>query len=151
MKKIFIATICIFLSGLTGAQVLNPVDWTLTSKKLTGNTWEVHLRANIEKGWHIYSQTTPDGGPVPTTIVFTKNPLFDLAGATKEEGKLEQRHEELFGVDVKQFSNSVDFVQIIKLKSPVKTSANIVVEYMVCNDKQCLPPASKKFSIALNK
>lgn len=151
MKKIFIATICIFLSGLAGAQVLNPIDWTLTSKRLTGNTWEVHLKANIEKGWHIYSQTTPDGGPVPTTIVFTKNPLFDLAGATKEEGKLEQRHEELFGVDVKQFSNSVDFVQIIKLKSPVKTSANIVVEYMVCNDRQCLPPASKKFSIALNK
>ncbi len=151
MKKIFIAVICIFLSGLAEAQVLNPVDWAVTSKKLAGNTWEVHLKANIQRGWHIYSQTTPDGGPVATTIVFTKNPLFDLAGATKEKGKLEQRHEELFGVDVKQFSNSVDFIQVIKLKSPVKTSANIVVEYMVCNDKQCLPPTSKKFSIALNK
>lgn len=151
MKRIIIATICFLFSGLAGAQVLNPVDWTLTSKKLIGNTWEIHLKATIEKGWHIYSQTTPDGGPVPTTIVFTKNPLFDLAGATKEEGKLEQHHEELFGVDVKQFSNSVDFIQVIKLKSPVKTSANVVVEYMVCNDKQCLPPASKKFSIALNK
>ncbi len=74
---------------------------------------------------------------------------FELAGPAKEEGKLEQHHEELFGVDVKQFSNSVDFVQTIKLKSPVRTSANITVEYMVCNDKQCLPPTSKKFSIAL--
>ena len=151
MKKIFIATICVLFSALAGAQVLNPVDWTVTSKKLTANTWEVHLKANIGKGWHIYSQTTPDGGPLPTTITFTKNPLLALTGITKEEGKLEQRHEELFGVDVKQFSNSVDFVQVIKLKSPVKTSASVVIEYMVCNDKECLPPTSKKFSIALNK
>ncbi len=151
MKKFLVALIFIFSVALAGAQVLNPVAWTVTSKKLAANTWEVHLKANIEKGWHIYSQTTPDGGPVATTVVFTKNPLLDLSGATKEEGKLEQRHEELFGVDVKQFSNLVDFVQVIKLKSPVKTSANVVIEYMVCNDKQCLPPTSKKFSIALNK
>lgn len=149
MKKLLIAVVFIFSVAVAGAQVLNPVDWTVTSKKLSGNTWEVHLKANIQKGWHIYSQTTPEGGPVATTIAFTKNPLFELKGTTKEEGKLEQRHEELFGVDVKQFSNSVEFVQTIKLKSPVSTSANVTVEYMVCNDKQCLPPTSKKFSIAL--
>ncbi len=149
MKKFLTAIIFIFSVTLARAQVLNPVDWMATSKKLSGNTWEVHLKANIQKGWHIYSQTTPHGGPVPTTISFTKNPLFDLAGPTKEEGKLEQHHEELFGVDVKQFSNSVDFVQTIKLKSAVSTSANIAVEYMACNDKECLPPTSKKFSIAL--
>lgn len=149
MKKFLIALVFIFSAAVAGAQVLNPVDWTVTSKKISANTWEVHLKANIQKGWHVYSQTTPDGGPVATTIAFTKNPLFELAGSAKEEGKLEQRHEELFGVDVKQFSNAVDFVQTIKLKTPVSTSANITVEYMVCNDKQCLPPTSKKFSIAL--
>ncbi len=151
MKKIIFASFLIFSSHILFAQVLNPVDWKVSSKKISGNSYEVHLTANIDKGWHMYSQSTPDGGPVATSIIFTKNPLFELAGSTKEKGKLEQRHEELFGVDVKQFSNSVDFIQVIRLKSPVKTSANIVVEYMVCNDRQCLPPTSKKFSIALNK
>ena len=131
------------------AQVLNPVTWTTTSKKIKDKTYEVHLTATIDKGWHIYSQFTPEGGPVPTSILFTKNPLFNLEGNAKETGKLEQVHEEIFGVDVKQFSNKVDFVQIVKLKSPVKTSANISVEYMICNDRQCLPPVTKKFSIAL--
>ena len=151
MKKIVFALFLIFSSNVLFSQVLNPVEWTVSSKKTSGNSYEVHLRANIEKGWHMYSQSTPVGGPVATSITFTKNPLLQLRGSTKEKGKLEQRHEELFGVDVKQFSNSVDFIQVIKLKSPVKTSANIVVEYMVCNDRQCLPPTSKKFSIALNK
>lgn len=72
-----------------------------------------------------------------------------MNGKTKELGKLEQRHEELFGVDVKQFSNKIDFVQVVKLKAPVKTSVDVAVEFMVCNDKQCLPPSTKKMSIAL--
>ena len=130
-------------------QILNPVDWTITSKKINDKIYEVHLIATINKGWHIYSQTTPGGGPVPTSITFTKNPLLDLEGKVKESGKLEQRHEEIFGVDVKQFSDKVEFIQVIKLKSRVKTSAKISVEYMVCNDRQCLPPVTKNFSIAL--
>ncbi len=151
MKKIFFLLFLIFSTVMLQAQILNPVSWAITSKKIKDKTYEVNLTATINNGWHIYSQSTPEGGPIPTSISFTKNPLFDLDGKTKESGKLEQRHEEIFGVDVKQFSNKVDFIQVIKLKSPVKTSANIVVEYMVCNDKQCLPPTSKKFSIALNK
>jgi thiol:disulfide interchange protein DsbD len=149
MKKMIFGLILVFLTPGLSAQVLSPVSWTIASKKLKDKTYEVRLTATINKGWHIYSQTTPEGGPVPTSIMFTKNPLYNLDGKTKEVGKLEQRHEEIFGVDVKQFSNKVDFVQVVKLKSAVKTSANISVEYMVCNDKQCLPPVTKKFSVAL--
>ncbi len=92
---------------------------------------------------------TPDGGPIPTSITFTKNPLVIVEGKAREVGKLEKHHEPLFGVDVKQFSNTVDFVQLVQLKAPVKTSMNVAVEFMVCNDKQCLPPSTKKFSVAL--
>jgi thiol:disulfide interchange protein DsbD len=75
--------------------------------------------------------------------------LLTVEGKAKEVGKMEKHNEPLFGVDVKQFSNSVDFVQLVKLKAPVKTSVNVAVEFMVCNDKQCLPPSTKKFSVAL--
>lgn len=149
MKKIFFLIFLVFCTTILQAQILNPVSWTVTSKKIKDKTYEIHLTAAINKGWHIYSQFTPEGGPVPTSISFTKNPLLDLDGKVKESGKLEQRHEEIFGVDVKQFSDKVDFIQVLKLKSPVKTSVSISVEYMVCNDRQCLPPATKKFSIAL--
>ena len=149
MKKIIALPFFILFANLLFAQIQNPVAWTATSKKIADKTYEVRLTANMQKGWHIYSQTTPEGGPVPTNISFTKNPLLVMKGNTKEVGKLEKHNEPLFGVDVKQFSNKVDFVQVVNLKANVKTSVDLSVEFMVCNDKQCLPPVTKKFTVAL--
>jgi hypothetical protein len=149
MKKLVTASFLLLFTNLLFAQIQNPVSWSATAKKISDKTYEIHLTANIQKGWHVYSQTTPDGGPVPTNITFTKNPLLTFEGKAKEVGKLEKHAEQLFGVDVKQFSNNVDFVQVVKLKANVKTSADVAVEFMVCNDRQCLPPTTKKFTVAL--
>jgi hypothetical protein len=149
MKAFFLFVLAALFSNAVIAQIQNPVKWSYSAKKINATTYEVHLTATLEDDWHIYSQTTPDGGPVPTVISFTKNPLISVSGTTKEIGKLEQRHEELFGVDVKQFSNTVDFVQTVVLKGKVKTTLNGTIEFMTCNDRECLPPKTQKFSIAL--
>lgn len=150
MKKFFAAAFLLLFSNFLFAQIVkNPVEWAATSKKIADKTYEIRLTATMPGGWHIYSQTTPEGGPVPTSISFSKNPLLVHQGTTKELGKLEQRHEPLFGVDVKQFSNKVDFVQVVKLKANVKTSVDVSVDFMTCNDKLCLPPSTKKFTVAL--
>ena len=149
MKRIITISFLLLFSNILFAQIQNPVAWSATAKKIADKTYEVHIKATIDNGWHIYSQTTPDGGPIATSITFTKNPLVIVEGKAKEVGKLEQHHEPLFGVDVKQFSNTVDFVQLVKLKAPVKTSMNVAVEFMVCNDKQCLPPSTRKLSVTL--
>ncbi|HET7115825.1 MAG TPA: protein-disulfide reductase DsbD domain-containing protein [Hanamia sp.] len=150
MKRIITAGFLLLFSNVLFAQIQNPVSWSVTSKKIADKTYEIHLTANIDNGWHIYSQTTPEGGPIPTSITFTKNPLVTLDGKAKEVGKMEKHIEPLFGnIDVKQFSNKVDFVQKVKLKAPVKTSVNLSVEFMVCNDRQCLPPSTRNFSVAL--
>jgi hypothetical protein len=150
MRKCFLFLTAVFLVSMSGfAQVKDPIQWTFSAKKINATTYEVHLLAKIESGWHIYSQSTPDGGPIPTTIEFTKNPLITFDTKPKEIGKLEQHHEELFGVDVKQFSHMVDFVQTVKLKGKANTSVNGTVEFMTCNDNECLPPKTVRFSIAL--
>jgi len=149
MKKGIIFVLLLSIATLGYSQIQNPVTWSFSSKKIDAKTYEVHIVATVDDGWHLYSQTTPDGGPIPTSISFTKNPLITTNRPAKEIGKLEQRHEPLFGVDVKQFSGKVEFVQKVTLKTPVKTVLSGVVEFMVCNDTQCLPPAEKKFAIAL--
>jgi len=150
MKKILIAVVGIILMSTVSAQIKDPVSWSFSATKADGNNYELHITATIDKGWHIYSQTTPDGGPVATKIDFVKSPLVTLIGKTKETGKLEQKHEELFGLDVKQFSNRVDFVQLIQLKAKVKTNITGTIKFMSCNDSECLPPKTQKFSIPLN-
>jgi hypothetical protein len=147
MKSLVAILLMLLFVGAGKAQ--NAVSWNFTAKKIADKTYEVHLTATVAKSWRIYSQTTPDGGPVKTSIVFNKNPLSSFVGKIKEEGRLKQKHEDVFGVDVKYYENKVDFIQMIKLKSNVKTSILGTVEYMACNDQQCLPPKKEKFSIKI--
>jgi hypothetical protein len=128
----------------------SPYNWTYSAKKISDNVYELHFHMDINNPWHTYSQFTADGGPVATKFSFTKNPLYTLDGNVKENGKLIKKYETVFGVDVKYFSDQVDFVQVVKLKTKAKTNFSGSVEFMVCNDQQCLPPTTQKFSIALN-
>ncbi len=131
------------------AQVRAPVKWSYRAVPKGPGRYEVVVRAVIEKGWHLYSQSTPDGGPIPTAFQFTRNPLVTMTGPVKELGKMEKHHEKLFGVDVHQYSNEVSFVQVLTVKGKVRTNLSGSVEYMVCNDKECLPPAREAFSVEL--
>jgi len=145
MKK-FVLLLC-FISVALGVSAQSPVSWNYSIKKLKDKTYEVHLTATLQNGWHTYSQTTPEGGPLPTSISFTKNPLLIIEGNTREEGNLQKKYEEVFGVDIKYFSNKVDFVQPVKLKASVKTAVSGIIEYMVCTDERCLPPVKVPFKI----
>ena len=149
MKETLLLLLLMITANVGNSQIQNPVKWNYSAKKINPTTYELHLTANMGGNWHIYSQTTPDGGPVPTSIAFNKNPLITIPGKPAEVGKLQQKHEPLFGVNVKQFGGKVDFVQIVKLKAPVKTNVAGSIEFMVCDDTQCLPPTVQKFSIAL--
>ncbi|HVT85047.1 MAG TPA: protein-disulfide reductase DsbD domain-containing protein [Chitinophagaceae bacterium] len=147
MKK-FVYLVAIICS-VSYIRAQEPVTWKFAVKKIDPKTFEIHLSANLEAEWHLYSQSTPAGGPVPTSVTFAKNPLLVFEGGVKEVGNMEKHFEKLFGVQVFQFSDKVDFVQTVKLKSNVKTSLSGTVEFMVCNDEMCLPPKKVPFNLAL--
>jgi DsbC/DsbD-like thiol-disulfide interchange protein len=149
MEKAFFLFILLLATGYGFSQVQDPVKWAFTSKKINELTFEISLTASMDAGWHVYSQATPDGGPSPTVIVFTGNPLIQLEGPVKEVGKMEQKHEPLFGVDVRQYSKKVIFVQTVKLKAKTKTAVTGTIGFMTCNDRVCLPPGTQEFSITL--
>lgn len=127
----------------------SPVALKYTSKKVANNIYEVHITATIEPEWHLYSQTSHDKGGRPAEVNFIQNPLISLEGGVREVGELKSQFEELFGVTVKYFEQRVDFVQKVKLKVKAKTNIMGSLTYMVCNDRECMPPTTKKFSIAL--
>ena len=63
MKKIAFAIVMLLFLGVVNAQ--QKVSWSYTVKKLANNKYEIHITATPPMGWHIYSQLTPEGGPVP--------------------------------------------------------------------------------------
>jgi hypothetical protein len=148
MKKIILALSFIAIATLSFSQE-NPVNWSYEAKKKTTDTYEVVITATVANPWHIYSQSTPAGGPIPTKISFKANPLITKNGATKESGKLEKRHDPNFGVDVLSYAEKVQWIQTVKVKGNIKTNISGTVEYMVCDDSHCLPPVKKSFDLKL--
>ncbi|MBB5438507.1 thiol:disulfide interchange protein DsbD [Pedobacter sp. AK017] len=151
MKKVLFIILGFVLLGVTmQAQILKPVKWSFTSVKKSPSIYEVNMAAVIKKGWHIYSQNTPDGGPLATKVTFAKNPLILLGGKTTELGKLHKEHSKEFGVEVWSYSDKVEFVQVVRMKKPgVKTILSGMVEFMACDESQCLPPEEIPFKIEL--
>lgn len=147
MKTLSILIFTIFSSCGSKAQ-LNPVIWSFSAKKVSDKTYEIHMKATIQKTWHLYSQKQPDDAiAIPTEFTIRPNPLFKLDDKIKEIGKLEVMKDETLGVSANQYSNTVDFVQKIKLKANVKTNFSGSVEYQTCDDKKCLPPKTVNFNI----
>lgn len=148
MKAVLLS---MFLFVAMGISAQNPVTWTFTSKKLANGNFEIHMTATMEKGWHLYSQTQPDDAiAMPTTFTITSNPLIEVVGKIREEGKMEKFHDKELDLSANQYSKSVNFVQTVKLKGKIKTSFTGSVEYQTCDDKKCLPPKTVNFKVALD-
>ncbi len=149
MKKTLLPLL--FIIAFTGRSQLSPVIWAFSAVKTADKTYEIHLKASIRPGWHVYAQKQPsDAIAIPTKFTVNPNPLFKLDGNIRENGTLEKIKDKTLGISAFQFSNSVDFVQKIKLKSSAAiTNFTGTVEYQTCNDEKCLPPKKVNFSVAI--
>src|SRR6185295_20411059 len=102
MKKWLLIIVLVFGSCLLYAQ--SPVSWSFNSKKVSEKTYEVHLIANIQSGWHLYSQEQPDDAiAIPTSVTINNNPLLKLDGKVKEVGKMEKFTDKNLGVSAHQY------------------------------------------------
>ena len=149
MRTIFLFALA-FVSITSFAQgSAKQVSWTSSAKKIGDNLYEIKMIAEIKGDYHMYSQTAGVEGPIPTSFKFTPNPLIILNGKVKEAGKLINKYEEAWEGKVNYYEKKVEFIQVVKLKTKVKTALAGKVEFMVCNDTQCLPPAEFDFRVAL--
>jgi len=115
MKKWLLTVVLV--SGFYLSHAQSPVSWSFNSKKVSEKTYEVHLVANIQSGWHLYSQEQPsDAIAIPTSVTINNNPLLKLDGKVKEVGSLEKFEDKNLGISAHQYSNKVDFVQLVKIK-----------------------------------
>ena len=149
MKKIFSLSLMLFCSYVVIAQPKNPVTFNFQSKKISDKNYQIIIKAIVQKPWHIYAQNTDKGGPIPTKITFKPNPIIKFNSSIQEIGKLQKVFDNTFGVNVLYYSNEVSFVQNVQLKVAAKTNVSGVIEYMVCDDKECLPPKKQNFEITL--
>ena len=147
MKKFSLLFFSTLLSLAIFAQSSKQVKWNFTSKKIADKTYEVHMTAIINGDFHMYAQNAGVEGPLPTAFAFTKNPLLVLDGNVKEKGKLVKKYESVWSGSVNYYEKTVNFIQTVKVRGTAKTNLAGKVEFMVCDEKLCLPPAEVEFSV----
>ena len=138
------------LSLAAMARAQGPVQWDCTATKINASTYEVHLKASIADGWHIYAQEQPkEAIAIPTKITLKANPLVAPVGKAQEVGKKEIQKIDALDIEQFQYGHSVEFVQKVTLKAAVKTTLAATVTFQACNDHQCLPPKEETFTLSL--
>jgi len=150
MKKAIFLSALIFSVVFLSAQSISPISWKFSSKKVADGVYELQMVADIQTGWHLYSQSQPkDAIAIPTSFTFNKNPLLTLDGKVAEQGKLEKFTDKDLGVSANQYSKQVVFTQRVKAKGKAKTAVTGKVEFQTCDDKKCLPPKTVNFTVSI--
>jgi thiol:disulfide interchange protein DsbD len=139
-------------AGAAYGQKLDPVQWTLASgvtQAPAGSTVPLHLTAKIDEGWHLYSLTTPAGGPIRTTAELAENPA--VTHATFYQPPPVRKLDPNFKIDTETFEKQLDLLIKSELAQAAAGSIEMKaqVRYQVCNDRQCLPPRKKTASYTL--
>ena len=134
MRKIIFLSVAFLAFANGNSQILDPVKWTTKIAKKSKNNYLLTFNGIIEKGWHLYSQFTPDGGPLPLEIIFkNQKGNFDLVGKAKE-GKTTTAYNDVFKVNETFFVKSAQIQQEITIKNPKISNVEVVLNYQVCKD-----------------
>lgn len=140
--------IILFFQGMMlNAQMYDPVKWSYEMKETSGNTADVVIKATIEDGWHLYGLKLPKDGPVPTSIVFDKVENARTDGELQAQSNLITKHDESFGMMLNWYISEAVFVQKIHFDNFSKVLVKGHVQFMVCNDQNCLPPKKEYFTL----
>ncbi len=127
---------------------MDPIRWKFEAKKIDSKKYEVVFKATIDAGWHLYSTTLPEGGPIPTSFNFSNPQGYQLVGSIKELDKAKKEHDEIFDMDVTYFDGTATFVQEVELTAEANTTASGTIEYQACFEDKCLF-LEKDFSLSL--
>ncbi len=140
----------LLLPLLSMSQVYQPVTWQTSAIATSGDTVLVQIKANIERGWHIYSQKQIiENGPVATSINFVSSADYKLSGKPSE-GKPVSKPEPAFdNMLVSYFEGNIIFTQKIIRNTGNEFAITADVTYMACSDEMCLPPETAELAIGI--
>jgi hypothetical protein len=149
MKKFLVPALLFSIAQSASAQVQQPVKWTFSIEKQGRDEALLILTANIDEEWHIYSQHTPDGGPLPTVFMFDENPCYKLKGKVSEP-QPHVEYDSVFEVKVWTLAGNPSFTQKIKLESDA-CSITGRIEGQVCKEMCIMFQGSFEFNFGKAK
>ena len=134
MKKIVFLLVAFIAFTTAKSQVLDPVKWKTKTEKISDTEYNLVLEATIDSDWHLYSQFTPDGGPIPLSFAFAPSKgVYELVGKTKES-TYKKHFNDVFGVDEFFFEKKAKFIQKVTISSAEGATIKAEIDYQVCKE-----------------
>ena len=132
---------------VVSAQIFTPVSWEFSQNQLSENEVELIFKASIDEHWHLYSQDIADDGPVPTSFTFIID--GDTSVKVLEEPKAIEEYDPNFEMVLKYFADEVEFKYNLEIEEGNSLQIDGYVDFMVCDEAQCLPPDYAEFSFSI--
>lgn len=132
--------------GNSGIQ--DPIEWEASLEQENDSIYVLVFKAFLEEGWHLYSQKEAqiEIAPIPTEFSFNDaSGNFELLGPT-EEPDVQPVYDQVFEADIIYFEREAIFRQRIKVNDPERAEIIAEITYSVCDDEQCLPPETERFT-----
>jgi thiol:disulfide interchange protein DsbD len=136
------------------AQKQDPIQWVLeplAPRAAPGSLAALKLTARLEPGWHLYSLTTPSGGPIPTSVRMADS--ASVSSVRIYQPKPAVKPDPNFGVNTETYEGEqiILYLQAELAKDaasgPLEFTAQM--RYQACTEKICLPPRRKTASTVL--
>src|SRR3954464_4195279 len=112
LAPVFYALGFLLIFSAWAAAKEDPVQWALqpvggySQIAAGGNVW-LELTATVQPGYHLYSPTTPPGGPIATRIRLVEQPA--VAGAKLYRPAPVTKRDPNFGIDTETYADKVVF------------------------------------------
>ena len=132
------------------AQIHDPVVWDFAAYDNGDGTIDLDFHAEIEPGWHVYSQfLNPFDGPIPTSFTIETEGIQTADTAAAEcEPHLE--YDPNFMMDLLFFEEEAHWVHTLSFPGAIPDTIKGYLTFMVCDESKCLPPEDIDFAFALS-
>ncbi|WP_291128577.1 protein-disulfide reductase DsbD family protein [Flavobacterium sp. UBA7682] len=134
MKKALFFLFSFLAFANINAQIVNPVKWTTKVEKISDTEFNLVMEGKIEDNWHVYSQFTPENGPLAAEFKFKEvKGNYELVGKVKES-PYKKQYNDVFEVDEYYFEKNVTFTQKVKITNPNLKTIRATIDYQVCKE-----------------
>ena len=147
LKLCLSALLLLITFSAANAQTKPVVVWNASAEQVEDGLYRITVEAAIDEGWHIYS-LEPSKFIIPTSFTFSCSEGAQLKDGLKQLQEPKKVYDEIYQAELGYFENKAVFTQDIELTAPGAT-VEMFLEYMACNDMNCLPPADTTVTFTL--
>ena len=143
--------LCFVCCSMFAPQLQQPVKWSISLSEKESSSSTILFSALVEEGWHVYTTSLPDDGPVPTQIFFDSLSNVILVGDLESETPIVTKYDEAFAMNLSWYDGNVNLSQSIKIEDSTDFFIRGYVRFMCCNEESCMPPKNVEFVCSTNE